>query len=82
MITINVTQRDIDHGKIQDCTDCPVALAIRRSVGPLYKVDVIRSIVVISGKVRCLPREVSEFIRRVDAGLPVKPFSFNLGFIP
>ena len=27
---INVTQRDIDKGRLNDCLECPVARAVRR----------------------------------------------------
>ncbi len=74
---INVTQNDINQGRIASADCCPVARAIRRQtgrealVGPMY-CD-------ISDQENIpLPEEVRRFICDFDCGIEGKPFSFYL----
>lgn len=74
---IQVTQEDIDKGIQLDCTDCPIAVAIRR-ITSLPGIEVDDSHIEIDHKEYHTPDEVIEFICVFDAGLTVQPFEFDL----
>lgn len=86
IVTVEVTQDDIIHGKPQDCCECPVALAVQRTFGPEFAVDVAFRIFIepsIGQRAEFVrPRSVIDFIRRFDApaifGSGVEPFTFTL----
>ncbi len=73
---IEVTQGDIDNG-LRDCTNCPVALAVNRAMCQSVKVTPTR-IEFISGGRWATSLGVYLFINHFDAGLPVKPFKFEI----
>lgn len=92
VITINVTQEDIDHGVQKDCKKCPVARAIKRTFQYLSQNLVVSvdygccylDYPSFSGKFRInfgLPVAVDIFISAFDMGNPyksVEPFSFQV----
>jgi hypothetical protein len=81
-IKISVTQKNINSGTRDECTTCPVALAIITRTG--------RNVLVASdcvdfspdnyysGKMIPLPRSARRFINRFDQAKPVEPFNFFL----
>jgi hypothetical protein len=77
MLTIKVTQCDINRGKRAECGKCPVAIAIKRATGE-------NRVVVGAGWARVgemgypLPDKVYDFIERFDFAKPVKPIRFAL----
>lgn len=80
MVTINVTQADIDGGYQDNCTACPIAIAIQRATRR-YDIHVERRALLTNGKLLCeLPRKAQVFIERFDADGPeaVKPFCFKV----
>lgn len=85
IVTINVTQEDIDHGEKGNCSRCPVALAASRV---LYH-PTIWPCGIWFGRPcsmnRCsvpTPPEVTKFVSDFDSDRPVEPFSFTLTCIP
>lgn len=82
---INVLDSDIKTGRKYNPNRCPVAKAIRRTVGKsnLYSTMVFISSVEMVFKNKTffeliLPKKVEDFINSFDRGLKVKPFSFSL----
>lgn len=80
IITVEVTQEDIDQGQRCSCRGCPVALALERATGISWLVDGgciyvdWRSFQVFA----VLSPEVRAFIHRFDCGKPVQPITFTL----
>ena len=76
-IKVDVTQADIDAGKMHSCTMCPVALAISR---------VLRDDALVVGyhgwnskdNHGTFPMRVADFINAFDEGYPVFPIQFEL----
>ena len=83
---VNVTQEDIQRGKRAETNACPVAMAIKQTIGPLWCVSVIPNNVYfyrgIAEENRLLPQEATEFIETFDAGNIVAPFSFEIDDLP
>lgn len=81
-ITINVTAKDILHGKWADCTSCPVALAIRRRLKDHYYFKVNSMGLDIGPLYIRFEDKVCSFIYNFDFGGSfddkVKPFKFEL----
>jgi hypothetical protein len=91
-IKIEVTQRDIDRGVVEDCFLCPVALATRRAVGRGISTVAVKS----GGRVEIdrvrqrkggdtwedayynSPKKVTHFIDTFDRKQPVNPFTATL----
>jgi hypothetical protein len=79
---ILVTADDIENGLRNNCFQCPVALAIFRTL-PTSRVKVTEtrtSIWDMDGRVKVYytPLTVSQFIRKYDHEQFVEPFSFEL----
>ena len=83
---IDVTYFDINRGKRRKANTCPVALALKRTINPLWRVSVIPNNVHfyhnMSEENRTLPHEATEFIEAFDAGNIVAPFSFEIDDLP
>lgn len=78
-ITIRVTQDHIDRGMEGNINLCPIAQAIRACTEyPYAWVGSIKWYTSVGGESMMLPRKARRFIKRFDAGKPVKPFSFKL----
>lgn len=83
MTKIEVTQEDINNGKVGDCEYCPVALAMNRvtnkewAIGN-YSYCETRDGEINSDSLRTLPREVTLWIFQFDKDNKVEPFSFEL----
>ena len=81
-MTISVTQEDIDKGERGFCCWCPVALAIRRTLGdaPARSVEVHSSYVKVGGREIELADPASDFIFAYDRRIwsRVRPFEFEL----
>ena len=76
---IEVTQEDIDHGIRNDCTECPVALAIKRASGNWFGVIVlVLNGICVRGRTYRTPRQVAQFIQAYDRGESVGPITFTL----
>lgn len=96
MITINVTQEDIDNGTRKKCVICPVARALDKAFGltvpptPIadrtcfildsYHIDLFDKQDFL---IRIpTPPEAKAFIKAFDTKQPVKPFSFQIDETP
>ena len=83
---VNVTQEDIQHGQRAKTNACPVALAIKQTIGPFWRVSVISHNAYFyrdtAEEIRLLPQETTEFIKAFDAGNIVAPFSFEIDDLP
>lgn len=78
-IRVEVTQEDISSGVRSDCLNCPIAKAIRRSVGKVAYVGPVVSYMGTSKAI--LPAEASEWVRTFDRGMVMsKPIAFDLEF--
>lgn len=87
MITIHVTEEDIRHGQGANCNavNCPIALAIRRTLCPLgyemfFPIRVDVGTAKIKGVYYNLPASALKFINDFDFHNEVKPFSFELPY--
>lgn len=85
VVTINVTEKDIEKGRPVVCTGCPVALAIKRRIKPQCEVIVGATSVNIftSGHEKFwivdLPRKAQYFIEDFDEDRDsVDPIKFKL----
>lgn len=77
MITINVTQEDIDAGLPIKCIQCPIALAAKRVFG--HEVSVAATYIHdIKSGYYDLPRAAVDFVAAFDKGRTVTPFSFEV----
>ncbi len=85
IVTIDVTQEDIDRGRCKDCRTCPIALAILRVIRP--GIALLSSTDFVIGPNGCspfgqcqlkIPRDAVCFIGKFDYFQPVQPFSFPL----
>jgi hypothetical protein len=86
ILSINVTQEDIERGQRHECDLCPIALALLRAI-PGANVEVVPSKVWIlpAGKrepfgweLARLPDEAQSFMTKFDLGWAVEPFTFDL----
>lgn len=79
VMTVEITQADIDAGKAKNAQACAIALACRR-VMPGAWVEETR-IYESAYDWDCdwypLPEKARNFVERFDAGLPVTPFTFT-----
>jgi hypothetical protein len=87
ILKVSVTQADIDSGHRNDCTECPIALAINRAApfDLAYSFKVRHSYVEVfmnnktgANEFWELPYEAKMFIRNFDKNKPVKPFEFEI----
>jgi hypothetical protein len=74
---IEVTADDISQGERHNCTDCPIARAVVRTLGHSCVIDGVT--VEIDCREYYLPKEARAFVARFDDGKPVKPFSCVIG---
>lgn len=74
-LTVNVTQADIDEGMRRNCSECPVALAARRTIGEgmidrTVYVDAI-NIMLLEGGITValwrMPESAGEFVDAFDS---------------
>ncbi len=88
---IKVTKTDIKNGKKSDPYECPVGLALARALKKKFNGNSYTSshytiwgnAITFSGDYRgyfdtALPAKALKFLEAFDAGLPVKPFQFNV----
>lgn len=75
---IRVTKKDIEQGKLMNELFCPVALAIKRATGVLWKVN--PQAITRWGRKIALPYSVESFIDQFDRSKEVQPFTFNIRF--
>lgn len=79
-INVTVTQEDIDNGAMKSCNNCPVALALKRTLQT--DVEVRDKIYILDDTEKLkkikVPLEVSLFIENFDEGYEVKPLTFTL----
>lgn len=78
-MTASLTAADLAAGEIGSCTECPVALAVRRATGG-ERVTVEPYGIVVDGTLYQVPPEVDAAIDLIDEGraLEVVPFAFAL----
>jgi hypothetical protein len=75
---VKVTQEDIDSGRPRVPMQCPVALAVSRSLGGSgFVIAGPRSIHINRGSL-ITPPEARKFMRRFDDGAPIEPFEFTI----
>ena len=81
-IKVTVTQKDIDTGIADNCLECPIARALKRTTRKewaVWKDNVFTSNVkACNYKQYDLPNKAQRFIEKFDERKPVKPFSFIL----
>lgn len=77
-ITIDVTQDDIGDGTAGECTRCPIAIAACRALADFCMVDAFTISIFRSGASYPVPPEAWKFMEAFDAGLPIKPFRFEV----
>lgn len=79
---VSVTATDIALGVQEDCSQCPIALAIEAASGSNVTVSVSPWDIHAYGDNRAweaaTPEAAAEFIRRFDHGHKVVPFDFTL----
>lgn len=83
LLTIVISQKDIESGIRMHRCECPIALAIKRHLDWRTNVAVATSRVTFEispyrGDKINLPEEAKEFIRHFDDGKNVNPFYFLL----
>ena len=79
MLTVRVTQSDIENGHAESETSCPIALAIKRQSGIKVWVDSARNIDIGFGKYRALePEVVQRFIDSFENFQEVCAFEFEV----
>jgi len=81
MIKIRVSAKDIKNGERDNCSNCPVALAVRRVFDADETIEVDGEEILIMSSPYCdisLPPIVRKFVSDFDAGMKVKPFTFYL----
>lgn len=76
-IKVEVTERDIVHGRTCDCKMCPVAIALHRLTGRVWHVSAEMAYEMGKGRRFRNPSEVSQWIRQFDLGQAMKPFTFE-----
>ena len=90
-LTFPVTQEDIDHGRMSDCYNCPVALALRRAINQSVSVGwqhitywLGQSVMWATDVYVSLdtPRDMRRWLIDFDAGEPVSPSWFTLDITP
>lgn len=82
---IKVTQQDLDEGCRGRSSHCPIALALLRETGVAFRVfhgGAIWSAFINHDDDMELPPKAVRAMRRIDRGLKVRPFSFDLDFEP
>lgn len=88
-IQLNITQSDIDNGKQDSCTQCPIALSLKRRVKPEYRVLVSTDhIEIVPADVPYfynddiseypISQHIKEFINRFDHGVEERPHQFKV----
>lgn len=82
LVTVEVTQKDIDNGKIC-CASCPISLALKR-IFP-NKPDIATMFTrfyldIFSNTSYLLPETAIDFRENFDAKNPVSPFSFTFEY--
>src|SRR5690348_452339 len=79
---IEVTQEDIDKGLKGNCSACPIALAVNRTIPGANSTvsDMFNHVYCpgVSRKNADTPDDAAWFISDFDDGKPVEPFSFTL----
>ncbi len=83
MMTITVTQEDIDGGSKGSPYCCPIANACKKldkekATAEKSGVSVGETTIRLGGLYTDLPHDACQFIADFDAGKPVKPFTFEL----
>lgn len=81
-VQVEVTQADINTALaldgMHDCSNCPVALALHRTLGTPVEVGA-RSFGIRGQNFEgMLPESTVQFIRQFDEGKPVSPFTFTV----
>lgn len=90
---INVTEEDIEKGSAGSCSECPIALAVKRAFhsgnGAAHQVAVENGEISVYLFHTCIlthrlhaesTPEIDNFISDFDDYKPVQPFSFDVKF--
>ena len=75
-LRIRVLQKHILKGIPESACSCPIAQAVREVSPRKKRVAVLLDEMQVGSKTYDLPRAVSNFIKRFDAGKSVKPTTF------
>lgn len=81
-VEIDVTQEDIERGMKMSCTQCPIALAVKRRTGLKDNVFVGPEEVYINDARYALPGKATTFVENFDRAQDVKPQKFVLTYDP
>ncbi len=76
IVSLSVTQEDIDNGIKSSPTKCPVALALTRA---MKKDNCAMGIsrIILSGELKNTPQAILDFVYDFDRGKSVKPFELT-----
>lgn len=79
VVTVSVTQEDIDYGEAGHYEKCTVALALYRATGEVWHVSGLQAHRASHNSPNItLPSTASDFVTAFDNGELVKPFSFSM----
>lgn len=76
-ILIKVTEKDIENGKINNPTSCPIASAVKRRISDRLVIIGVDKMMLDNDYV-VLPQRALEFINHFDNKKKIKPFNFYL----
>lgn len=74
---INITQEDIDNGRIGDCILCPIALKLKQVTGVIWEVYWNSAFNTATTATIDLPEDATDFISMFDQQEKVMPFTFE-----
>jgi hypothetical protein len=79
-VIVSITAIDIAAGRPKSINACPIALALQRATGVPNAWIGMFHVSVTGGDdgIQDTPLVARDFIRRIDAGQPVEPFTFEL----
>lgn len=89
-LIVRVTARDIKNGKPRKPCRCPIALAVRRKVGPLWRLSADYGYTTVKAKRPTVnqsrqystPKMATRFMSKFDGRRPVKPATFTFRLSP
>lgn len=84
-VAFEVTERNIQLGVRQDCSFCPVAIAINKELDDSVQAFAMKNVLILQNKFNkefiysvTWPLKVESFIEDFDANKQIKPFKFKL----
>lgn len=84
-VAFEVTERNIQLGVRQDCSFCPVAIAINKELDDSVQAFAMKNVLILQNKFNkefiysvAWPVEVASFVEDFDTNKQVNPFKFKL----